>query len=98
MGLHFIPARGEGRAPIPLVLTHGWPGSFVEMLEIIPLLADPARHGRDPAVSFDVVVPSLPGFGFSDRPAERGMSLLRIAELGVGLMGELGYRPFGAQG
>jgi pimeloyl-ACP methyl ester carboxylesterase len=97
-GIHFIHARGQGPAPIPLVLTHGWPGSFVEMLEIIPLLADPARHGRDPAVSFDVVVPSLPGFAYSDRPAERGMSLHRIAALWVELMGELGYRRFGAQG
>ena len=98
MGIHFIHARGQGPAPIPLVLTHGWPGSFVEMLEIIPLLADPASHGRDPAVSFDVVVPSLPGFGYSDRPGERGMSLFRVAELWVGLMGELGYDRFAAQG
>ena len=58
---------------MPLILTHGWPGSFAEMLEIIPLLTDPAAHGFDAADSFDVVVPSLPGFGFSDRPANEGM-------------------------
>ena len=98
IGIHFIHARGKGPAPIPLILTHGWPGSFLEMLRILPLLTDPASHGADPADSFDVVVPSLPGYGFSDRPVERGMSAFRIADLWAGLMGELGYRRFGAQG
>lgn len=98
IGIHFIRARGKGPTPIPLILTHGWPGSFLEMLRILPLLTDPASHGGDPADSFDVVVPSLPGYGFSDRPAHRGMNVLRIADLWVGLMGELGYRRFGAQG
>ncbi len=96
--IHFIHERGKGPAPIPLILTHGWPGSFLEMLKIIPLLTDPASHGGDPAVSFDVVVPSLPGFGFSDRPSKRGMNTFRIAELWVALMRELGYARFGAQG
>jgi len=96
--IHFIHERGKGAAPIPLILTHGWPGSFLEMLKIIPLLTDPASHGGDPAVSFDVVVPSLPGFGFSDRPSKRGMNTFRIAELWVALMRELGYARFGAQG
>ena len=67
LGIHFIHERGRGPAPIPLVVTHGWPSSFTEMLELIPRLTDPARHGADPADSFDVVVPSVPGFGFSDR-------------------------------
>ena len=74
------------QAPIPLILTHGWPGSFLEMLKIIPLLTDPASHGGDPAVSFDVVVPSLPGFGYSDRPTKAGMNTFRIADLWVELM------------
>ena len=98
IGIHFIHERGKGPAPIPLVLTHGWPGSFLEMLKIIPLLTDPASHGGDPAVSFDVVVPSLPGFGFSDRPTKRGMNTFRMGELWVALMAELGYERFAAQG
>ena len=88
LGIHFIHVRGQGTAPTPLVLTHGWPGSFLEMLRIIPLLTD----------SFDVVVPSLPGYGFSDRPVQPGMNAFHIAELWVDLMGELGYSRFGAQG
>jgi pimeloyl-ACP methyl ester carboxylesterase len=60
---------------MPLIMTHGWPGSFVEMLKIIPLLTDPAAHGYDAVDSFDVVVPSLPGFGFSDRPGHPEMIL-----------------------
>src|SRR5690242_4508315 len=64
LSVHFVHQRGVGPAPMPLILTHGWPGSFVEMENIIPLLADPGAHGGDPADAFDVVVPSLPGFGF----------------------------------
>src|SRR5882672_6437243 len=86
IGVHFIHQHGKGPSPIPLILTHGWPGSFLEMLRIIPLLTDPESHGGDPANSFDVVVPSLPGYGYSDRPAYRGMNLFRIADLWVGLM------------
>jgi pimeloyl-ACP methyl ester carboxylesterase len=98
LGVHFIHERGRGPSPLPIVLTHGWPGSFLEMLKIIPMLTDPAAFGGDPADSFDVVVPSLPGFGFSDRPTQRGMNTFRIAELWAGLMQELGYTRFGAQG
>jgi pimeloyl-ACP methyl ester carboxylesterase len=98
LGVHFIHERGKGPSPIPLILTHGWPGSFLEMLKIIPLLIDPASHGGDSTDSFDVVVPSLPGFGFSDRPTSRGMNTFRIAEMWVGLMTELGYGRFAAQG
>ena len=83
---------------MPLIVTHGWPGSFTEMLRIIPLLTDPAAHGGDAADAFDVVVPSLPGFGFSDRPSVRGMNAFRVAELWVELMSELGYKRFAAQG
>jgi len=98
VGIHFIHERGKGPSPIPLILTHGWPGSFLEMLKIIPMLTDPASHGGDPADSFDVVAPSLPGFGFSDRPAQPGMNTFRIAELWAELMLELGYDRFAAQG
>jgi len=98
LGIHFIHERGTGASPMPLILTHGWPGSFVEMLRIIPLLTDPAAHGGDSADAFDLVVPSLPGFGFSDRPADRGMNAFRVAGLWAGLMSELGYSRFGAQG
>jgi pimeloyl-ACP methyl ester carboxylesterase len=98
VGIHFIHARGKGPAPIPLILTHGWPGSFLEMLKILPLLTDPAAHGGDVVDSFDVVVPSLPGFGYSDRPHRPGMNVFRIAELWAGLMAELGYEYFATQG
>ena len=96
LGIHFIHERGRGPAPIPLIITHGWPSSFTEMLELIPLLTDPAGHGADPLDSFDVVVPSVPGFGFSDRPVERGMTRSRVAGLWVRLMEGLGYPRFAA--
>jgi pimeloyl-ACP methyl ester carboxylesterase len=97
-GIHFIYERGKGRAPIPLILTHGWPGSFLEMIRVIPLLTDPALSGGDASDCFDVIVPSLPGYGFSDRPARRAVNTFRIAELWTGLMNELGYSRFAAQG
>ena len=70
---------------MPLILTHGWPGSFLEMLRILPLLTDPAAYGHDAGDSFDVIVPSLPGFGYSDRPEQLGMNFFRIAEILVQL-------------
>jgi pimeloyl-ACP methyl ester carboxylesterase len=97
-GIHFVHVRGNGPAPMPLILTHGWPGSFVEMMRILPLLTDPAGHGGDAKDAFDVVVPSLPGYGFSDRPRESGMNVFHIAALWVELMQELGYQQFAAQG
>src|SRR4051794_41750519 len=98
LGIHFIHQRGTGPAPRPLIITHGWPGSFIELLKIVPLLRDPARYGGDARDAFDVVIPSLPGYGFSDRPSERGMHPFRIADLWVELMEGLGYQRFGAQG
>jgi pimeloyl-ACP methyl ester carboxylesterase len=98
IGIHFIHERGKGPDPIPLIMTHGWPGSFLEMLRILPLLTDPEAHGADPADAFDVVVPSMPGYGFSDRPSMAGVNTFRIAELWVGLMKDLGYGRFAAQG
>lgn len=98
-GIHFIHARGKSDRPLPLVLLHGWPSSFVQMLKIIPLLTDPAARGGDAADAFDVVVPSLPGYGFSDRPDGRGMSVGRMAERFATLLrDELGYARYGARG
>jgi len=68
LGIHFIHARGRGPAPLPILVTHGWPSSFVEMLALIPLLADPGAHGGDPADAFDVVVPSVPVSGSRSGP------------------------------
>ena len=96
--IHFLHLRGRGPAPFPLILTHGWPGSFLEMLELAPRLADPGAYGGDPADAFDVVVPSLPGYGFSPRPRSAGMHPLRIAALFGKLMTGLDYGRFGAQG
>lgn len=98
LDVHFIYQRGVGPAPLPLVLTHGWPGSFIEMERIIPLLTDPASHGGDPHDAFDVVVPSLPGFGFSEAPKQSGTGSKKIAQMWLALMSSLGYRKFGAQG
>jgi microsomal epoxide hydrolase len=99
LGIHFVHVRGKGPKPFPLILTHGWPGSFFEFYKAIPLLTDPAAHGGDANDSFDVIVPSLPGYGFSDRPNERGMHLARVGDLFAKLMTErLGYRRYGAQG
>lgn len=96
--IHFVHQPGTGPAPMPLVLTHGWPGSFVEMEALIPLLADPGAHGGDPADAFHVVVPSLPGFGFSSPPASKGTGPFEVAGLWADLMTGLGYPRFGAQG
>jgi pimeloyl-ACP methyl ester carboxylesterase len=98
-GIHFIHVKGKGTNPLPLIISHGWPGSFFEMYKIIGPLTDPVSFGGRPEDAFDVVVPSLPGYGFSDRPRERGMDVGRIAELFQRLMTEqLNYPRFGAQG
>src|SRR5437870_758738 len=97
--LHFIHEKGKGPRPIPLALIHGWPSSFAEMLKVIPLLTDPGSHGGDPSDSFDVIVPSLPGYGYSDAPGQSGMSIWRAAELIHQLMQDvLGYSRFVASG
>ena len=99
LDIHFIHEKGRGPNPIPLVITHGWPSCFFEMTKIIPLLADPASHGGDADDSFDVVAPSLPGFGFSDHAQDRGMEVQRVAGMWNKLMTQnLGYPKFGAQG
>src|SRR5271163_3702125 len=96
--VHFVHVRSKNPKSLPLIITHGWPGSFVEMVKIIPLLTDPAAHGGSAEDAFDVIVPSLPGYGFSDRPTERGMNPFKVAALWARLMAELGYERFAAQG
>jgi pimeloyl-ACP methyl ester carboxylesterase len=95
---HFIHERGVGPEPFPLVITHGWPGSVAEFAKILGPLTDPARHGGNAADAFDVVAPSMPGYGFSDHPTAPGMEPERIAALWAELMAGLGYTRFGAQG
>jgi pimeloyl-ACP methyl ester carboxylesterase len=97
--IHFIQEPGKGPRPIPVLLLHGWPSSFVQFQKIIPLLTDPASHGAPDAPSFDVVVASLPGFGFSDIPRERGFAIRAIAERMTVLMTDvLGYERFALRG
>lgn len=96
--VHFVHQPGTGPAPLPLILTHGWPGSFVEMQRLVPLLADPASHGGDAADAFHVVVPSLPGYAFSPAPQHKGVGPYEVAGLWAALMAGLGYERFGAQG
>ena len=99
LNIHFIHEKGKGPNPMPLVITHGWPGTFFEMYKVIPMLSDPASHGGDPADAFDVVAPSMPGYGFSDATDKRGLSVLSISDLWAKLMSEnLGYQKFAAQG
>jgi pimeloyl-ACP methyl ester carboxylesterase len=98
--IHFLHVRGKGPNPTPLLLIHGWPDSFYRFYKTIPLLTDPASYGGNPEDSFDVIVPSLPGFGFSDRPkSPGGMKSLRSAELLSKLMRDmLGYQRYAVGG
>ena len=97
--VHFIHEKGKGPNPLPLVITHGWPGTFFEMHKVIPLLSDPAAHGGDPGDAFDVVAPSMPGYGFSDAAQERGLDVLAVGDVMAKLMHEqLGYDRYVAQG
>src|SRR4051794_493078 len=98
LDVHCIHVRGKGPNPMPLVLTHGWPSTFFEFTKVIGPLADPAAHGGDERDAFHVVVPSLPGYGFSAPPAAPGMSTARVSDLWVELMAELGYERFGSHG
>jgi pimeloyl-ACP methyl ester carboxylesterase len=97
--LHFIHVRGVGPKPLPLLLSHGWPGSIWEFHKLIPLLTDPGAHGADPADAFTVVAPSLPGYGFSFKPNQPRFGISEIADVFARLMTDvLGYKRFGAQG
>jgi pimeloyl-ACP methyl ester carboxylesterase len=96
--IHVIHERGRGPSPLPLILTHGFPDSFYRFCKLIPMLTDPGAHGADPADAFDVVVPSLPGYGFSESRANSG-GLFGFGDLWHELMTEaLGYERFGAHG
>lgn len=95
--LHYVHQRAADGRGIPLVLTHGWPSTFAEYLPLVGLLTDPAAHGLD-GPSFDVVIPSLPGYGFSSRPHRTGVSTRVTARLWHALMRGLGYRRYGAHG
>jgi epoxide hydrolase len=96
--IHFLHVRSEEPTALPLVLTHGWPGSFVEFLDVIGPLTDPAAHGGDPADAFHLVIPSLPGFGFSTPLSGAGWTTTRIGAAWAELMGRLGYDRYGVQG
>jgi epoxide hydrolase len=98
LGIHFLHVRSPRADALPLVITHGWPGSVVEFLKVIGPLTDPAAHGGDAADAFHVVCPSLPGYGFSDKPDEPGWGVDRIAAAWSVLMRRLGYDRYGAQG
>ncbi|MFI0777624.1 epoxide hydrolase family protein [Streptomyces sp. NPDC021212] len=100
-GAPFVHARAAAASAgpaLPLVLGHGWPDSFWRYAKVIPLLTDPGAHGADPADAFDVVVPDMPGYGYSDRPVGAPLDSIAVAGLWAELMGVLGYERFGAAG
>jgi pimeloyl-ACP methyl ester carboxylesterase len=101
--IHFVHARavapsGSAGPALPLVLSHGWPDSFWRYTKVIPLLTDPGAYGADPADAFDVIVPDMPGYGYSDHPAGPPLDSIAVAGLWVELMDVLGYQRFGAAG
>jgi epoxide hydrolase len=98
IAVHFLYARSPRPDALPLIMTHGWPGSVVEFLKVIGPLTDPAAHGGDPADAFHVVCPSLPGYGFSGKPASPGWGVEKIAAAWAELMARLGHTRYGAQG
>jgi len=98
IAVHFLYARSPRPGALPLIMTHGWPGSVVEFLKVIGPLTDPAAHGGDPADAFHVVCPSLPGYGFSGKPASPGWGVEKIAAAWAELMARLGHTRYGAQG
>jgi pimeloyl-ACP methyl ester carboxylesterase len=96
--IHFIHVKSRHENALPLILTHGWPGSVVEMLEVVGPLTDPTAHGGRAEDAFDLVLPSLPGYGFSGEPAELGWNVGRVAQAWAKLMRRLGYTRYVAQG
>ena len=98
LDIHFIHVRSPHQDALPLIVTHGWPGSVIEQLKIIEPLTNPTAHGASAADAFDLVIPSLPGYGFSAKPATTGWDPARIARAWVVLMKRLGYTRFVAQG
>jgi epoxide hydrolase len=98
LGIHFIHVRSKHENALPIILTHGWPGSIIEFIQVVGPLVDPTAHGGKADEAFHVVIPSLPGFGFSDKPTEPGWRLPRIANAWAVLMSRLGYSRYVAQG
>src|SRR3954447_17615178 len=98
LDIHFVHVRSRHEAALPLIVTHGWPGSIIEQLKIIDPLVDPTAHGGSALDAFDVVIPSLPGHGFSGKPTEPGWDPPRIARAWAVLMRRLGYQRYVAQG
>jgi pimeloyl-ACP methyl ester carboxylesterase len=98
LDIHFIHVKSPQENALPVIITHGWPGSIVEMLEVIGLLTDPTAHGGGAEDAFDVVVPSLPGYGFSEEPSSVGWGPGRVAHAWAKLMSRLGYTRYVAQG
>ena len=96
--VHFIHVRSPHAGALPLIITHGWPGSVIELLEVIGPLTDPPAHGGNAGDAFDLVLPSLPGYGFSGEPAEVGWDPGRVARAWAELMRRLGYTRYVAQG
>jgi pimeloyl-ACP methyl ester carboxylesterase len=100
LGVHFVHAKAPDRSrnPLPIVLCHGWPDSFWRYTKVIDALIDPGRHGGDPSDAFDVVVPDMPGYGYSDRPTDAPLNSIGVAALWAELMAGLGYERYGAAG
>jgi pimeloyl-ACP methyl ester carboxylesterase len=98
VAIHFIHVRSRHENALPLIMTHGWPGSVIELLEVVGPLTDPTAHGGDAEEAFDLVLPSLPGYGFSGEPAELGWNVGRVAQAWAELMHRLGYTRYVAQG
>src|SRR5690348_7934519 len=96
--IHFIHVKSKEKNALPIVITHGWPGSIIEQLKIIEPLTNPTAHGGTAADAFDVVIPSLPGYGFSGKPTAEGWGVPRIAQAWATLMQRLGYKQYVAQG
>ena len=98
MEIHFIHVKSPHADALPLLMTHGWPGSVVELLEVVGPLTDPTAHGGSAEDAFDLVLPSLPGYGFSGEPTELGWNVGRVARAWAELMQRLGYTHYVAQG
>jgi pimeloyl-ACP methyl ester carboxylesterase len=98
LDIHFIHVRSKHENALPLIVTHGWPGSVIEQLNIIGPLTDPTAHGANASDAFHLVIPSMPGYGFSEKPSAPGWSIERIARAWAALMPALGYERYGAQG
>ncbi len=98
LDIHFIHVRSQHEHALPLIVTHGWPGSVIEQLKIIEPLTNPTAHGASASDAFDLVIPSLPGYGFSGKPTTTGWDPIRIARAWIVLMKHLGYTRFVAQG